>query len=107
MRGILELPADKSISHRAALLAALAKGDCRIANFNTGEDCLSTLQCLRRLGVSIEDNLLIRPSPLRTPDEPLDCGNSGSTIRLLTGLLAGQDVPATLIGDVSLLRRPM
>jgi 3-phosphoshikimate 1-carboxyvinyltransferase len=107
MKGTIDLPGDKSISHRVAMLAAIARGKCRIENFNTGADCLSTLNCLRSLGISAEGNLVIEPAPFRTPDQPLDCGNSGSTIRMLTGLLAGRNVPATLIGDVSLLRRPM
>jgi 3-phosphoshikimate 1-carboxyvinyltransferase len=89
------------------MLAAVAEGACRIKNFNTGADCASTLICLRELGVGIHDDHFIEPAPLQPPSHPLDCGNSGSTIRMLTGLLAGQDVPATLIGDVSLLRRPM
>ncbi len=89
------------------MLAAVAEGPCRIRNYNTGADCASTLDCLRQLGSSVEGNLMIHPARLRSPHLPLDCGNSGSTIRMLTGLLAGSNVPATLIGDVSLLRRPM
>lgn len=107
MKGIVDLPGDKSISHRVAMLAALAEAPCLIRNYNTGYDCASTLQCLRQLGARVEGDLIIHPAPLKSPDRPLDCGNSASTMRMLTGLLAGYDVPATLIGDVSLLRRPM
>ena len=107
MRGHIELPGDKSISHRIAMLAAIAEHDCLIENFNTGADCQSTLGCLRRLGASTHGNLLVHPARLAAPAEPLDCGNSGSTLRMLLGLLAGQNIPATLIGDLSLLRRPM
>jgi 3-phosphoshikimate 1-carboxyvinyltransferase len=103
----ISLPGDKSISHRVAMLAAIAEGECTIENFNTGADCSSTLSCLKQLGVLIEGDLRISPNPLRSSEQPLDCGNSGSTIRMLTGLLAGQQVPATLTGDESLLRRPM
>lgn len=104
------MPGDKSISHRAAMLAALARGACRISNFNTGADCASTLRCLAQLGVVVTREggaTLIEPVPFRSPQQPLDCGNSGSTIRMLTGLLAGQNIPATLTGDASLARRPM
>lgn len=106
MRAI-SLPGDKSISHRVALLASIAEGPCTIENFNTGSDCASTLSCLKQLGVEIAGNLTITPHPLTPPPQPLDCGNSGSTIRMLTGILAGQGVSAALTGDESLLRRPM
>jgi len=107
MKGEIELPGDKSISHRIAMLAALAEGTCTIRNFNTGADCGATLNCLRQVGVACEGNLTIHPAPLRIPDNPLDCQNSGSTMRMFTGFLAGQDIPATFIGDLSLIRRPM
>lgn len=111
LRGRLRLPGDKSISHRAALIAALADGPSEIANFSTARDCASTLSCLRSLGVSIEqtsDKLRFAGGQkLVTPSEPLDCGNSGSTMRILAGVLAGHDVDATLIGDESLSSRPM
>ena len=111
MRGRFRLPGDKSISHRAALIAALAEGPSEIANFSTARDCASTLSCLRALGVSIEqttDKLKFAGKQrLVTPSEPLDCGNSGSTMRILAGVLAGHDVHATLIGDESLSSRPM
>lgn len=109
MRGTLTLPGDKSISHRIAMLAAIADGPCRFHNFNSGADCASTLGCLQALGAEVErdSGVLVRPRPLRSPSSALDCGNSGSTIRMLAGLLAGLNIPATLTGDASLLRRPM
>ena len=111
VRGRLRLPGDKSISHRAALIAALADGPSEIANFSSARDCASTLACLRELGVSIEakDGKLNfdGKQKLTTPQRPLDCGNSGSTIRMLAGVLAGHDVIGTLIGDDSLSSRPM
>ena len=109
MRGTVTLPGDKSISHRVAMLAAIADGACRFRNFNSGADCASTLACLAALGAEVErdSEVRLRPHAFRSPEAALDCGNSGSTIRMLTGLLAGLDVPATLTGDESLLRRPM
>jgi 3-phosphoshikimate 1-carboxyvinyltransferase len=111
IKGRLRLPGDKSISHRAALMAALAKGKSRLRNFASGEDCAATLSCLRQLGVTVHDEgheVLIESSgDLVAPAETLDCGNSGSTLRMLAGVLAGQSVDATLTGDQSLRRRPM
>jgi 3-phosphoshikimate 1-carboxyvinyltransferase len=113
IRGELRLPGDKSISHRAALLSALARGATRIENFSTSEDCAATLNCLRELGVKIEQdetNVLVEGVGLQglsAPQAPLDCGNSGSTMRLLAGVLAGQDFVSTLTGDDSLRSRPM
>ncbi|HSE40629.1 MAG TPA: 3-phosphoshikimate 1-carboxyvinyltransferase [Acidobacteriota bacterium] len=101
------LPGDKSISHRVAMLAALADNSCSINNYNTGADCASTLQCLKDLGTEVGNSLAIRPHSFKVPKQPLNCGNSGSTIRMLTGLLAGQQIPAELTGDASLLKRPM
>jgi 3-phosphoshikimate 1-carboxyvinyltransferase len=109
--GRLRLPGDKSISHRAALIAALAEGNSEILNFSTAADCASTLACLRELGVSIErkHDKVIFPGnqKLVAPRRPLDCGNSGSTLRILAGVLAGHDFTAELIGDESLSSRPM
>ena len=111
--GKLEMPGDKSISHRAAMIAALANGMSRIRNFATSEDCAATLRCLQQLGVSIErksDEVMVQGAGTRgfsAPKEPLDCGNSGTTMRLLAGVLAGQDFEATLTGDESLRARPM
>jgi len=111
IHGRIRLPGDKSISHRAALIAALAQDPSEISNFSTARDCSSTLSCLRELGVSIEQqNGKLRfpgNQKLRTPREPLDCGNSGSTMRILAGVLAGHDLAAELIGDESLSSRPM
>ena len=109
--GRLRLPGDKSISHRAALIAALARGSSEISNFSTARDCASTLACLRSLGISIEhkdDKIVFAGSQnLVAPREPLDCGNSGSTFRILAGVLAGHDFTSELIGDESLSSRPM
>ena len=109
--GLLPLPGDKSISHRAALLAAVARGTTTISNFLVGADCLSTLSCLQQLGVAIErdgTNVRVRGGTgLSAPDAPLDCGNSGSTIRMLTGLLASYNFTSELTGDESLRARPM
>lgn len=110
--GSIRLPGDKSISHRYAMLAALAQGTTRLENFSTGADCASTLNCLRGLGVHCErtDNgVTIRGcgARLQAPTSPLDCGNSGSSMRMLSGILAGQDFVSELIGDPSLSRRPM
>jgi 3-phosphoshikimate 1-carboxyvinyltransferase len=112
IRGRLRLPGDKSISHRAALIAALADGPSEISNFSTARDCASTLSCLRDLGISIEqrDNGRMNISGARgfvSPTKPLDCGNSGSTMRILAGVLAGHELTAELIGDESLSTRPM
>jgi 3-phosphoshikimate 1-carboxyvinyltransferase len=109
--GQLRLPGDKSISHRAALIAALADGRTEISNFSTAADCASTLDCLRDLGMSIErkdDKVAFAGSEhLVTPRRSLDCGNSGSTLRILAGVLAAHDLTAELIGDESLSARPM
>jgi 3-phosphoshikimate 1-carboxyvinyltransferase len=112
IKGQIRFPGDKSISHRAALIAALADGQSEISNFSTARDCAATLACLRDLGVAVEhrDNGKIRISGgkrLVTPVKPLDCGNSGSTMRILAGVLAGHDLTAELIGDESLSSRPM
>jgi 3-phosphoshikimate 1-carboxyvinyltransferase len=109
--GSLQLPGDKSISHRAALIAALASGHSEITNFSTARDCASTLACLRQLGVSIEQSgqklIVGGTGKLVATDRQLDCGNSGSTLRILTGVLAGHDLTAELVGDESLSSRPM
>ena len=110
--GSLRLPGDKSISHRYAMLAGIAEGKTRLENFSTGADCASTLACLKALGVDWTRNgnaveIDGRGSKLHAPVVPLDCGNSGSTMRMLSGILAGQDFSSELIGDESLSRRPM
>jgi 3-phosphoshikimate 1-carboxyvinyltransferase len=111
VKGRLRLPGDKSISHRVAMIAALAEGLSEITNFSTAQDCASTLSCLRRLGVAIDvAESTIRISGQRdlvSPSQPLDCGNSGSTMRILAGVLAGHDLTAELVGDESLSKRPM
>lgn len=107
------MPGDKSISHRAALLAAMAVGETRIENFSTAEDCQTTLKCLTELGVPITQNGTevvvtgVGKRGFHKPEKPLDCGNSGTTMRLLAGILSGQNFESTLIGDESLSIRPM
>jgi 3-phosphoshikimate 1-carboxyvinyltransferase len=110
--GSLRLPGDKSVSHRYAMLAAIAEGTTTLENFSTGADCASTLGCVRGLGVDVqrrENSVTIqgRGLQLQPPKSPLDCGNSGSTMRMLSGVLAGQDFSSDLAGDESLSRRPM
>ena len=117
LRGRLRLPGDKSVSHRAGLFAALARGRSEITNFSTSADCASTLACLAALGVNIErEGTTVRvggagrsdgTTGFAAPRAPLDCGNSGTTMRLLVGVLAGQPFSTTLVGDESLSRRPM
>jgi len=112
--GTVQVPGDKSISHRALMLGAIAEGTSRIEGFLAGEDCLATLAALRAMGVAID-----QPAPtslrihgagrdgLSAPDGVLDLGNSGTAMRLLAGLVSGQNFSATLVGDDSLSRRPM
>jgi len=113
INGRLTMPGDKSISHRAAMLAAVSEGVSRIANYSTSQDCAATLSCLQDLGVRIDrkgTEVLIHGAGrkgLRTPKSELDCGNSGTTMRLLAGILAGQSFVSTLTGDESLRSRPM
>jgi 3-phosphoshikimate 1-carboxyvinyltransferase len=111
--GSLRLPGDKSISHRYAMLAAFAEGTSRFTNFSTGADCASTLTCMTALGAQVNKTdgggvEITGVSGRVTPsDNPLDCGNSGSTMRMISGLLAPQHGSFTLVGDASLSRRPM
>jgi 3-phosphoshikimate 1-carboxyvinyltransferase len=111
--GSVGVPGDKSISHRYAMLAAVAAGRSRFQNFSPGADCASTLGCVRALGCNVERDeqgavVIDGLGPqLRSPDAPLDCGNSGSTMRMLSGIVAGQPFTTELIGDESLSRRPM
>ncbi|HKC62660.1 MAG TPA: 3-phosphoshikimate 1-carboxyvinyltransferase [Pyrinomonadaceae bacterium] len=111
--GELRLPGDKSISHRAAILSALASNRAQLSNFSTSEDCGATLRYLSQLGVRIERNdgsVTIEGvglDGLHPSSEPLDCGNSGSTMRMLAGVLAGQNFTSVLTGDDSLRSRPM
>lgn len=104
---------DKSITHRSLILGAIAKGKTRINNYSHAEDCLSTLKCLRKMGIEIEtkkDEIVVSGKGLDglgEPEDILDCGNSGTTMRLLSGLLAGQRFNSILTGDESLRKRPM
>jgi 3-phosphoshikimate 1-carboxyvinyltransferase len=114
IQGTLAVPGDKSISHRYALMAALSEGETRLANYAPGADCRSTLDCLRGLGIVVETNgsgeIMIGgrgAQGFRAPAAPLDAGNSGTTMRMLTGILAGQRFRSTLVGDRSLSSRPM
>ena len=113
LSGTINLPGDKSISHRAILIASIAEGVSRIKNLSTGEDCSSTIRCMRQLGVEIEQDGTsavvhgVGRSGFRKPDAPLDCGNSGTTMRLLAGVMAGQNFESILTGDASLRKRPM
>src|SRR2546430_1107600 len=114
VEGRLRVPGDKSISHRYALLAALAKGRSRLTGYAPGADCQSTLTCLSSLGVETAASpggvvtlMGRRTVGFRSPAGPLDAGNSGTTMRMLAGLLAGQPFASSVIGDRSLSRRPM
>jgi 3-phosphoshikimate 1-carboxyvinyltransferase len=113
LEGAVQFPGDKSISHRYAMLAAIAEGPSEIHFFSSSADCQSTLDCLKALGVKIErkDNVVriegVGLAGLRAPSGPLDAGNSGSTMRMLAGVLAGQPFRSVLVGDASLSRRPM
>src|ERR1700722_15480701 len=114
IRGRLRVPGDKSISHRYAILAALANGPSRLSGYAPGADCRSTLACLRGLGVDIVEDadgtvmILGRGfAGLRSPAERLDAGNSGTTMRMLAGVLAGQVFTSVVMGDASLSRRPL
>jgi 3-phosphoshikimate 1-carboxyvinyltransferase len=111
--GTIAVPGDKSVTHRAYLLAAIARGTSRVRGANPGADCAATLAAVEALGVPVahqgDGTIAIagRPGALRAPGRPLDLGNSGTGMRLLAGLLAGQGVAARLVGDASLSRRPM
>ncbi|MTI79571.1 MAG: 3-phosphoshikimate 1-carboxyvinyltransferase [Firmicutes bacterium] len=113
LQGTITVPGDKSISHRAVMLGALANGKTEISNFLMGEDCLSTIKCFRAMGVDITENEGVVTvngmglTGLQEPKDVLDCGNSGTTTRLLLGILAGQPFFSVLTGDQSLRRRPM
>lgn len=113
LRGTVTVPGDKSISHRAVLFGSIAKGITRVEGFLQGADCLSTISCFRRLGIDIENEAGIVTvhgkglHGLQAPTEVLDCGNSGTTTRLISGILSGQKFPVTLTGDASIQKRPM
>ncbi|MDR1559626.1 MAG: 3-phosphoshikimate 1-carboxyvinyltransferase, partial [Clostridiales bacterium] len=109
----IRAPGDKSVSHRAVLIGALADGDTVIEGFLSSEDCQSTIACFRKLGVDIAvggDHVIVRGKGLRgltPPEGVLDVGNSGTTMRLITGVLAGQNFDSMLTGDSSIQKRPM
>ena len=113
LRGTIRVPGDKSISHRSIIFGSLAKGETKVYDILRGEDVLSTIQVFRDLGVSIhDDGDVIRIQGvgfqgLQVPTAPLDMGNSGTSIRLISGVLAGQDFSVTMVGDDSLSKRPM
>ena len=113
LRGELEIPGDKSISHRAIMFGSLAKGTTEVTHFLQGADCLSTISCFQKLGIEIENNtdkILIHGKGLHglyAPTSILDCGNSGTTTRLISGILSGQNFTSTLTGDSSIQKRPM
>ncbi|MBS6953337.1 MAG: 3-phosphoshikimate 1-carboxyvinyltransferase [Enterocloster asparagiformis] len=113
LNGELSVPGDKSISHRAVMFGSIAKGLTEIRGFLQGADCLSTIACFRRMGVGIDnlgDRVVVRGNGLRGLKRPaglLDCGNSGTTIRLISGILAAQRFDVTLTGDASIQKRPM
>lgn len=113
LKGVLSVPGDKSISHRAVMFGALARGTTRVSHFLEGADCLSTISCFRKMGIDIEkdgEELLIHGRGLRglnSPREILNAGNSGTTTRLISGILAGQKFISELDGDSSLRSRPM
>lgn len=112
-RGELNIPGDKSISHRAVMFGSLAKGTTEITHFLQGADCLSTISCFQKMGIEIQNTgkkIVIHGKGLHglsCPQEILDCGNSGTTTRLLSGILSGQTFTSTLTGDESIQRRPM
>ena len=113
LKGSFELIGDKSISHRAVMFSSIAKGYNKISNFLMGQDCLSTISCFSKMGVDIQINgndVYVKGNGLyglKKPNEVLDVGNSGTTIRLMMGILAGNEFDATLIGDESISKRPM
>jgi len=113
LKGELTVPGDKSISHRSVMFGSLAEGLTEIHGFLQGADCLSTISCFSKMGISIEnqgDTVLVHGKGLRgltKPEEVLDCGNSGTTTRLISGILAAQSFDVTLTGDESIQKRPM
>src|SRR5262245_6935472 len=113
LHGDYRLPGDKSISHRSATFAAIAEGETRLHNYSSARDCQSTLDCLAALGVEIRrepEAVILKGvglNGLRPSSKPLDAGNSGSTIRILSGVLAGQNFTTEITGDHSIQRRPM
>lgn len=113
LRGEITIPGDKSISHRSVMFGSLAKGITHISGFLTGADCLSTIDVFRKMGVMIEQEGTdvkvhgLGLHSLKPPTQILDCGNSGTTMRLMSGILSGQSFASTLTGDASIQKRPM
>lgn len=113
LRGEVTVPGDKSVSHRSVMFGSIASGTTEIHNFLQGADCLSTISCFRRMGIEIENKggtILVHGRGmhgLQKPDGILDCGNSGTTTRLISGILSAQDFTVTLTGDASIQKRPM
>lgn len=113
LRGELSIPGDKSISHRSIMFGSLAKGTTEITSFLQGADCLSTIACFKKMGIDIENNkdsVIVHGNGLfglKKPETILDCGNSGTTTRLISGLLSAQNFDVTLTGDDSIKKRPM
>ena len=114
LRGAIEVTGDKSISHRALILGSISEGTSTLKGFLNSADCRATLTAFKQMGVRIEgpvsNQVIIHgvgKYGLKAPDNPIDCGNSGTTIRLLSGLLAAQPFETRLIGDASLSKRPM
>ena len=113
IRGEITVPGDKSISHRSVMFGSIAKGTTEIHNFLEGADCLSTIGCFRRMGIEIENKngtVIVHGKGmhgLTAPSGTLDCGNSGTTTRLISGILAPQNFDVTLTGDESIQKRPM
>ena len=115
LRGTVTVPGDKSISHRSVMFASLAKGTSKISGFLEGADCLSTIACFRKMGIEIEKqknpgHILVRGRGLHglcAPSSTLDAGNSGTTTRLISGILAAQPFTSRLTGDASIQKRPM
>ena len=108
--GTFTVPGDKSISHRSVMLGALSKGTTEVTGFLTGEDCLATISCFRAMGVYIQQNstnVTIKGGQLSKPTKTLDVGNSGTTLRLMSGILAGQNFTCSITGDESIQKRPM
>ncbi|MCM8772833.1 MAG: 3-phosphoshikimate 1-carboxyvinyltransferase [Candidatus Omnitrophica bacterium] len=110
INGIIELPGDKSITHRAFLFGSIARGKTVIYNYSKGKDCMTTLKCIENLGIKVERNeerIIIEGNEYREPEDVLNCENSGTTIRLLSGILASKPFYSVLTGDSSLRQRPM
>lgn len=113
LKGEVTIPGDKSVSHRSVMFGSIAKDTTEVHNFLQGADCLSTISCFQKMGVAIKrtgDRVVIQGNGLRglkQPDGILDCGNSGTTTRLISGILAAQDFSVTLTGDASIQKRPM